>query len=82
MDDTSVAGRIEKFRREIELIQQDERRYRTHRSHSLDENNEHVRREFRILQICKELRRFANSVRKTGFRAEITPPSAIREQAE
>ena len=56
MDDTSIAGRTERLRREVETIQQEERRYRTHRSHSLAENNEHVKREFRLVQIREELR--------------------------
>jgi hypothetical protein len=56
VDDTSVAGRTEKLRREIELIQQEERRYRNHKIHSLAENAEHGRREFRVLAIREELR--------------------------
>jgi len=56
MDDISVAGRTEKLRQEIELIQQEERCYRNHKSHSLAENAEHDRREFRVLAIREELR--------------------------
>jgi hypothetical protein len=56
MDDSSIAERTEKLRREIELIQQEERRYRNNRSRSLAENAEHDRREFRILAIREELR--------------------------
>ena len=56
MDDSSIAARTEKFRREIELLQQEEHRYRNHRSHSLAENAEHDKREFRVLAIREELR--------------------------
>ncbi len=56
MNDSSIAGRTEKLRREIELIRQEERRYRDHRNHSLAENAEHEKREFRVLAIREELR--------------------------
>ena len=56
MDDISIAGRTEQFRREIELIQQDERLYRNSRCHSLAEIAEHDKREFRVLVIREELR--------------------------
>jgi hypothetical protein len=57
MDDCSIAGRTERLRREIELIQQEERRYRNNnRSHSQAENAEHEKREFRVLAIREELR--------------------------
>ena len=56
MEEISVAGRTEKLRREIELIQQEERRYRNHKLHSWAENAEHDRREFRVLVIREELR--------------------------
>lgn len=56
MDDRSIAGRAEKLRREIALIQQEERDYRSHRGHSLAENEKHVKREFRVLAIREELR--------------------------
>ncbi len=56
MDDSSIAERTEKLRREIELIQQEEHCYRSKRSHSLAEYAEHDKREFRILAIREELR--------------------------
>jgi len=56
MDDSSIAARTEKLRREIELIQQEDRGYRNRRSHSLAENAEHEKREFRVLAIREELR--------------------------
>ncbi len=56
MDDSSIAGQTEKLRREIALIQQEERSYRTHQIHSLAEHNEHDKREFRVLAIREELR--------------------------
>ncbi|HEV3512163.1 MAG TPA: hypothetical protein VGS05_10710 [Candidatus Sulfotelmatobacter sp.] len=56
MDDSSIAERTEKLRREIELIQHEERHYRNNRSHSLADNADHQKREFRVLAIREELR--------------------------
>jgi len=56
MDDSSIAGRTLKLRREIELIQRDERLYRNQPRHSLVDKEAHARREFRMLQIREELR--------------------------
>ena len=56
MDDSSIAVRTEALRREIELIQREERRYRNNRNHSLAENAEHQKREFRVLAIREELK--------------------------
>ena len=56
MDDSSIAVRTEKLRREIGLIQQEERHYRTNGNHSLAANAEHEKREFRVLAIREELR--------------------------
>ena len=56
MDDCSIAGRAERLRREIELIQQEEHRYRSQRGHFRADNDEHAKREVRILQIREELR--------------------------
>jgi hypothetical protein len=56
VDDSSIAVRTEELRREIELIQREERRYRINRNHSLAENAEHQKREFRVLAIREELR--------------------------
>lgn len=56
MDDSSIAGRTEKLRREIELIREEERRYRNYRKHSSAENAEHDQRKFRVLAIREELR--------------------------
>ena len=56
MDGSSIAARTEKLRREIAVIQQEEHRYRSHKNHSLAENAEHHKREFRILAIREELR--------------------------
>ena len=68
MDDTSIAGRTEKLRRELELILQEERRYRTHRSHSLAEKDEHAKREFRLVQIREELRTLVEkSKQRSGY---------------
>ena len=56
MDESSIAGRTERLRGEIKLIQQEERRYRNHGSHSPAENAEREKRELRVLGIREELR--------------------------
>jgi hypothetical protein len=57
MDDSSVAARTRKLRRELERIEQEERRiYRGHTGHSLAEMAEHKTREERVLAIREELR--------------------------
>ncbi len=63
MDDSSIAVRTEKLRREIELIQQEERHYRINRNHSLAANAEHEKREFRVLAIREELRTLVEKVK-------------------
>jgi hypothetical protein len=71
MDDCSIAGRTEKLRREIELIQQEECRYRSHKSHSFAENEEHVKREFRVLQIREELRTLVEKSKQQSSHGSI-----------
>lgn len=56
MDDSSILGRTEKLRREIERIEQLERDYRSHAHHSLTEKAEHDKRELRVLVIREELK--------------------------
>src|SRR5579864_3355170 len=65
MDDSSIAGRTEELRREIELIQREERRHRNNRSHSLAENAEHQKRKFRVLAIREELRTLVEKSKAT-----------------
>lgn len=55
MDDSSIAGHTGKLRREIELIQHEERLYRSQMHHSLADRAAHVKREFRVLAIREEL---------------------------
>ena len=71
MDDCSIAGRTEKLRREIELIQQQERHYRDNRSHSLDENAEHEKREFRVLAIREELRTLVERAKQRSSHGSV-----------
>ena len=59
MDDSSIAGRTEKLRREIELIRQEERRYRNNRSHSLAENAEQICGSFESLRSVKNFERLS-----------------------
>jgi hypothetical protein len=71
MDDCSIAGRTERLRREIELIQQEERRYRNHGSHSLAENAEHEKREFRVLAIREELRALVEKAKEQSSHGSV-----------
>ena len=71
MDDCSVAGRTEKLRREIELIGQQERLYRNHRCHSLAENAEHEKREFRVLAIREELRTLVEKAKQQSSHGSV-----------
>lgn len=56
MDDSSIAARTNKLRREIDLIQQEERLYRNSRIHSQVENADHEKREVRLRAIREELK--------------------------
>ena len=71
MDDGSIAGRTEKLRREIELLQQEEHRYRSHSSHSLAENAEHDKREFRVLAIREELRTLVEKAKQQSSHGSV-----------
>jgi len=71
MDDSSIAARTEKLRREIELIQQEERRYRNNRSHSLAEDAEHHKREFRVLAIREELRTLVERAKQQSSHGSV-----------
>ena len=71
MDDSSIAARTEKLRREIELIQQEERRYRNKSSHSLVQNAEHEKREFRVLSICEELKTLVEKAKQQSSHGSV-----------
>ena len=71
MDDSSIAARTEKLRREIELTQQEERRYRNNRSHSPTENAEHEKREFRVLAIREELRTLVEKAKEQSSHGSV-----------
>jgi hypothetical protein len=71
MDDNSIAVRTEKLRREIGLIQQQERSYRNNRSHSVAENAEHEKREFRVLAIREELRTLAEKAKEQSSHGSV-----------
>ena len=71
MDDCSITGRTEKLRREIELIQQEERCYRNNRSHSLAESAEHDKREFRVLGIREELRTLVEKAKQQSSHGSV-----------
>ena len=72
MEDYSIAGRTEKLRREIELIQQEERHYRRYnRSHSLAEDGEHEKREFRVLAIREELKTLVEKAKQQSSHGSV-----------
>jgi type II secretory pathway component HofQ len=71
MDACSIPGRTERLRREIELIQQEERRYRNSRGHSLAENAEHEKREFRVLAIREELRTLVEKAKEQSSHGSV-----------
>ncbi|HET6181163.1 MAG TPA: hypothetical protein VFE61_29870 [Candidatus Sulfotelmatobacter sp.] len=55
MDDSSIAGHIEKLRREIELILQEERKFRGLHVHTQAARMARASRELRIREIRAEL---------------------------
>jgi hypothetical protein len=75
MDDSSIPARTEKLRREIELIQQEERCYRNRRMHSRMhspvENAEHEKREFRVLAIREELRTLVEKAKQQSSHGSV-----------
>lgn len=64
MDDSSIAGRTENLRREIALIQQEERSYCGHGIHSLLDRAAHAEREGRVLAIRDELKTLVEKVKQ------------------
>lgn len=68
MDHSSIASRTEKVRREIELIQQEERNYPSQKSHSLAENAGQKTPEcFEFFTDCKD---------------SLQEPEAVRQKAQ
>jgi hypothetical protein len=65
------AGRAEKLRREIELIQQKERCYRDRKIHSFSESAEHDKREFRVLAIREELRTLVEGAKQQSRHGSV-----------
>ncbi len=71
MDDLSIGGKAEKLRHEIETILQEERRYRSQKSHSPTENAEHGKREFRVLAIREELRTLVEKAKQQSSHGSV-----------
>lgn len=69
--DSSIAGQTEKLRREIELIEQAERDYRSRRDHSLAQIAEREKREFRILAIREELRTLVEKAKQQSRHGSV-----------
>jgi hypothetical protein len=55
MHHVSTLPRIESLRKEIKLVQNQERFYRTVKRDSFEENVSHTRREIRVLEMQAEL---------------------------
>jgi len=55
MQHVSILPRIQSLRKEIKLVQNQERFYRTVKRDSLEENVAHTRREIRLLEMQAEL---------------------------
>jgi hypothetical protein len=71
MDDSSIAARTEKLRREIEVIQQEERYYHSRKGHALAENAKHDKREFRLLAIREELRNLVEKAKQQSSHGSV-----------
>jgi hypothetical protein len=71
MDDSSIVARTEKLRRELELIQEEDRRYRNQRFHTLSEKGEHAKREFRVLAIREELRTLVEKAKQQSSHGSV-----------
>ncbi len=56
MNDDSIAGRAQKLRQDMELLLQDEWRYRRSPTHSNADNTEHDNRKARLVAIREELK--------------------------
>jgi hypothetical protein len=56
VNDDSIAGRTQKLRRDMELLLQEEWRYRRSRTHSDADSTEHDNRKARLVAIREELR--------------------------
>ena len=71
MDDNSTLVRTEKLCREMELIRQEEQRYRNNKTHSKAEKAEHERREFRVLAIREELRTLVEKAKQQSSHGSV-----------
>jgi hypothetical protein len=64
-------ARTEKLRRELELIQEEDRRYRNQRFHTLAKKAEHAKREFRVLAIREELRTLVEKAKQQSSHGSV-----------
>jgi len=55
MDDSSILVKADRLRREIELIEQEERIFYKRKYHSAEDTMAHASRKLRLLQAKKEL---------------------------
>lgn len=71
MNENSIAGRTEELRREIELIQQDERRCRSHGNHAFADKAAHEEREQRMIAIREELRTLLEKAKQQSSHGSV-----------
>jgi hypothetical protein len=71
MDDCSITGRTQILRREIELLQREERCFRDNRRHSPADNAQRAEREFRVLAIREELRTLVEKAKQQLSRRSV-----------
>jgi len=71
MDESSIGGKAEKLGQEIEVILQEEHSYRSRKGHSLAENADHDKRQFRILTIREELGTLLQKARQQSSHGSV-----------
>ena len=71
MYDSSIGGEADELRQEIEVILQEERRYRSRKGHSLTENADHDKRECRLLAIREELKTLAEKAKQQSSHGSV-----------
>ena len=70
-DDSSIAVRTHKLSQEIDLIQQEERRYRSHRNQSFVDKAAHEKREQRMIAIREELRTLLEKANEQSIHGSV-----------
>ena len=71
MDDSSIAGRTGKLRREIEQIRQEELRYLNQQKHSLVDQAAHLERVQQMFAIRAELRTLLEKAKQQSMHGAV-----------